>query len=79
MYGPVATWFWPYSDGCLASNLAAYSSGTGALSGSASAPASTPPVPRLSLKTIVWSSGVSMPGIFVPGLAPIFAPTRSPK
>jgi hypothetical protein len=79
MYGPVATWFWPYTDGFCLSNFAAYSSGTGAESGSASAPATTPPVPLLRLKTIVWSSGVSMPEIFAPGLAPTFAPTRSPK
>ena len=66
MYGPVATWCWPYSDGFSRSNLAAYSSGTGALSVSASAPASTPPVGRSSRKTIVRSSGVRMPLIPVP-------------
>src|SRR4029450_12156608 len=59
--------FGPCADGFLASSLAASSGGTGALSGSASAPASTPPVPRLSLKTIVWSSGVSIPLIGLPG------------
>ena len=79
MYGPVATWFWPYADGFWRSNSAAYSFGTGALSGRARAPASTPPVPRSSLKTIVRSSGVRMPGISVPGRAPGSAPATSPK
>ena len=75
----MATWFWPYIDGFCSSSFAAYSSGTGALNGRASAPARTPPVPRESLKTIVLSSGVRMPLISVPGLAPGAAPTRSPK
>jgi hypothetical protein len=37
--------------------------GTGTEIGIASAPASAAPVPLVSLKTIVWSSGVWMPGI----------------
>src|SRR3954453_2338841 len=79
MYGPVATSWLPYVDGESRSYLAAYSRGTGAVSGMTSAPARTRPVPRLSLKTIVESSGVSIPAIgsYAPGTAG--APTMSPK
>jgi hypothetical protein len=50
----------------------------------ASAPASTPPLhlppPRgLRSKTIVWLSGVVIPGIFVPAGTPTLAPWTSPK
>jgi hypothetical protein len=43
--------------------LSAYSFGTGIEIGIDSAPATAAPVPLVSLKTIVWSSGVSIPGI----------------
>ena len=79
MYGPVATRCWPYVEVASASNSLAYSSGTGAVRGITSAPARTPPVPFVRLKTIVESSGVSMPEIFVPGFAPTFAPSMLPK
>ena len=36
-------------------------------------------MPLVRWNSIVVSSGVSMPEIFVPGLAPTFAPSRSPK
>ena len=84
-YGPENATCVLYVDGLLASNSLAYSSGTGADSGITSAWARMPPAhlsapsPGLRLKTIVVSSGVSMPGIFVPGLAPTFAPSRPPK
>ena len=45
------------------SNFCAYSFGTGAETGSARAPATIAARGRLSLKTIVWSSGVVMPEI----------------
>ena len=61
MYGPVKTMCFAYVDGFSLSYLSAYSFGTGIEIGIASAPASAAPVPLLSLKTIVWSSGVSMP------------------
>ena len=48
-------------DGFSASYFFAYSSGTGALIGSDIACATVGPVGSSSLKTIVWSSGVSMP------------------
>ena len=85
MYGPVATWFWPYVLVVLSSNFFAYSSGTGADRGITSAWARMPPAhlscpsAGLRLNTIVVSSGVSMPGILVPGSAPTFAPSRPPK
>ena len=63
MYGPVNTWFWPYLDGVSLSNFSAYSFGTGAETGSASAPATIAARGRESLKTTVRSSGVWMPEI----------------
>jgi hypothetical protein len=61
------------------SYFCAYSFGTGTEIGIASAPASAAPVPFFSLKTIVWSSGVSIPGIswYFPPVSG--APTRSEK
>ena len=44
MYGPVATWWVPYSETFSRSKGSAYSRGTGAASGSTSAAASVPPV-----------------------------------
>ena len=67
MYGPVATTCVLYVDGFFASNFFAYSSGTGAVIGITSAAATATAGGSLSLKTIVWSSGVVMPEI---GLTP---------
>jgi hypothetical protein len=61
MYGPVATWCWPYVDGCCLSNFWAYSFGTGAEAGMLRQPATIAPRGRSSLNTIVWASGVVMP------------------
>src|SRR3954454_10055375 len=63
MYGPVATTCVLYVDGFLASYFFAYSSGTGIVIGITSAAETTKDSGRLSLKTIVWSSGVVMPEI----------------
>src|SRR5512147_1261724 len=68
MYGPLDTTCVLYVDGFLASNCFAYSSGTGAVIGITSDAANDTPTGSLSLKTIVWSSGVSMPEI---GLTPL--------
>ena len=79
MYGPVATWLFPYAEGVLRSSFCAYSFGTGADAGSASAPARIAPRGRASLKTIVWSSGVVMP--LISSALPswyAFRPMRSP-
>jgi hypothetical protein len=63
----------------FASNGRAYSGGTGAVISIDRAPVNTPEG-RSSLKTIVCSSGVSMPEISgTPLVAPSGAPTRSPK
>src|SRR3954454_16431160 len=62
MYGPVATGWVPYVAGFLASNLAAYSGGTGAERGRLRAPTTTCPRGRVSLMTRVWWSGVCSPG-----------------
>src|SRR3954468_14484546 len=79
MYGPVATWWRPYVDGFARSYAAAYSGGTGAVSCITSAAATSPPRGAESRRTRVWSFGVSMPGITVPGATSGRAPTMSPK
>src|SRR4051794_30295522 len=61
MYGPVNTTLFPYDDGVSESNFFAYSSGTGADTGSESVWITTADSGCVSLKTIVWSSGVWMP------------------
>src|SRR5919197_6406355 len=61
MYGPVAMTCVLYVEGFLASNFFAYSSGTGAVMGITSADDTLTACGSLSLNTIVWSSGVSMP------------------
>jgi hypothetical protein len=63
MYGPVATTCVLYVEGLFASYFFAYSSGTGIVIGITSAAETTTASGRLSLKTIVWSSGVVMPEI----------------
>jgi hypothetical protein len=63
MYGPVKATYWSYFDGVLLSNLAAYSSGTGTVIGITSACDTSGACGSFSRKTIVWSSGVSMPEI----------------
>ena len=79
MYGPVATCLAPYSETFALSSGSAYSRGTGAVSGRTNAAASVPPVGRRRWNSTVRASGVSMPEIVVPGFAPSFAPTTSPK
>ena len=81
MYGPVATRWVPYSDGLFSSIGLAYSGGTGVDSGRPSASPKAVPVGLVSLKTIVWSSGVTMPSIGLPSafLAASSAPWTSPK
>src|SRR5690349_13380192 len=61
MYGPVKATYWSYSEGDLASYFDAYSFGTGVVIGITSACVIDSATGRLSLKTIVWSSGVVMP------------------
>src|SRR4051812_38610727 len=61
MYGPVATTCVLYVEGFFASNLRAYSSGTGIVIAIARAAATDTASGRESLNTIVWSSGVVMP------------------
>ena len=73
----MATWCVPYCDGLAWSSLRAYSGGTGADSGSDSAPMIVEASGLVSLKTIVWESGVWIPAIGPP-LA-VFAPTTVPK
>jgi len=82
MYGPVATWWLPYDELVPLSNFLAYSAGTGAVSGSWSAPTKTP-LGFDSLNTIVYLSGVWMPEmlgtVFVdfvgaPSITPKYAP-----
>ncbi len=64
MYGPVNVTYWPYVDGLWASYFFAYSSGTGALTGSDSAWITGTDEERVSLMTSVWSSGVVIPEMF---------------
>ena len=63
----------------MASNLRAYSGGTGVEIGIAIAWTSSEALGFVSLKTIVWSSGVWMPGmsLIAPGVAG--APSMSLK
>src|SRR4051794_23995354 len=77
MYGPVATWFWPYCDGFCLSNFAAYSLGTGADRGNDSAPITVAAVGLVSLMTSVWSSGVWKPEIGLPSAFFLAASTPS--
>src|SRR3954447_3061704 len=77
MYGPVKLWYWSNFDGVLLSNLEAYSSGTGTVIGMTSACETRGAWGSFSLKTIVESSGVSMPeiGLTSPLLALSGVPT----
>src|SRR3954453_408256 len=68
MYGPEEMTCVLYVDGLFASYFFAKSSGTGAVTGITRAAANETPTGDLSLKTIVWSSGVVMPEI---GLTPL--------
>src|SRR5919201_6607612 len=80
MYGPVKATYWSYVDGDLASNFDAYSSGTGVEIGSAKACVTSAALGLESLKTMVWSSGVSMPGMSGTVFAGLLgAPTMSRK
>jgi hypothetical protein len=63
----------------LASNGLAYSSGTGVEIGMASACEMSAALGVLSLKTIVESSGVSMPGMSLISAGVVGAPTMSLK
>src|SRR4051812_43491754 len=67
MYGPVETTCVLYVEGFFASYFFAYSSGTGIVIGMTSAADTSTPSGRLSLNSMVWSSGVLMPEI---GLTP---------
>jgi hypothetical protein len=77
MYGPVKDWYWSNFDGVLASHFLAYSSGTGTVIGITSACETSGALAVFSLKTIVVSSGVSMPeiGLMSPVLAYSGVPT----
>ena len=81
MYGPVKATYWSYFDGVLASNFLAYSSGTGTVIGITSACETSGALGVLSLRTIVVSSGVSMPeiGLMSPLLAFAGVPTMELK
>src|SRR3954447_26828458 len=61
MYGPVKATCWSYVVGFSASNLLAYSSGTGMVIGITSAAATRGATAFVSLMIRVWSSGVSRP------------------
>src|SRR4051795_3416730 len=76
MYGPVATTCVLYVEGFFASNLLAYSSGTGIVIGITRAADTRTASGRLSLNTIVWSSGVVMPEI---GLTPLVGVFDAPS
>ncbi len=71
MYGPVNDWYWSNFDGVLLSNLLAYSSGTGTVIGITSACDTSGALGVFRWKTIVVSSGVSMPEIGL--MSPVFA------
>src|SRR5919197_4001734 len=77
MYGPVNDWYWSNFDGVLLSYLLAYSSGTGTVIGITSACDTSGALGSFSLKTMVESSGVSMPeiGLLSPALAFSGVPT----
>ena len=66
-------------DGFFSSNFSAYSFGTGAEIGIESAPATTPPVGLVSVKTIVCGSGVVIPSSSVPGSTAVLAPLMLAK
>src|SRR4051794_9810361 len=68
MYGPLNATCVLYVDGFLASNFDAYSLGTGTVIGITRAATNETAVGVLRWKTIVESSGVSMPEI---GLTPV--------
>src|SRR5919197_708518 len=76
MYGPVKATCVLYVDCALASNFFAYSSGTGIVIGMTRAATNDTAVGSLSLKTIVWSSGVVMPEI---GLTPLVGLLGAPS
>src|SRR3954470_13495596 len=75
MYGPLNATCVLYVDGFLASNLPAYSLGTGTVIGITRAATNETAVGSLRWKTIVWSSGVSMPEI---GLTPVVGLAGAP-
>src|SRR6476659_1347133 len=80
MYGPVKTTFWLYVDGFFASNFAAYSCGTGIVSGITSAAATVAPFGWLSFSTSVLASGHWMPGMLGMFFVGVFgAPMIVPK
>src|SRR5262245_45181789 len=79
MYGPVKATYWSYVDGVFSSNFLAYSSGTGVEIGIARACETSTALGLLSLKMIVWSSGVWMPGMSWIGPGFVGAPSMSAK
>ena len=80
MYGPVKATYWSYWDGDSLSNFSAYSFGTGTVIGMTRACATDSATGRVSLRTIVWSSGVSMPAIgWTPFVGLVGAPSMSAK